>query len=193
MKRKTLRIVSCGFLVYILCAFAIAIDGLTENPSKSDVIVVFGNTVNLDGEPSSRLKSRLDRAAELYHQDFSRRIFVSGAVGREGYDEAAVMSKYLISKGVQKADIFSDSQGVNTMRTAENLGIYMRANSLGSAIVVTQFFHVARSKLALKRNGINVVRSAYARYMEARDIYSLAREVPAYFSYLFFRGRWGYS
>jgi vancomycin permeability regulator SanA len=45
--------------------------------------------------------------------------------------------------------------------------------------VVTQFFHITRSRYALQRAGIDTVYSAHASYFEARDVYSLAREVIA--------------
>jgi len=175
------------FAILGLCAFsvlAIVIDGVTDEVFKADVIVVPGNTVNADGSLSARLKARLDSALDLYQSGVSKRIFVSGAIGKEGVDEAVAMSRYLISKGVHKEDIVQDSKGYTTLDTAKNLGRYMGESSIKSAIVVTQFFHISRCKLAMKRVGISNIGAVHAKYSEARDIYSVAREVPAYASYL---------
>ena len=49
--------------------------------------------------------------------------------------------------------------------------------------MATQFFHVPRSRLALQQAGIEHVTTVHADYVEARDLYGLAREVPAWFRY----------
>jgi len=56
---------------------------------------------------------------------------------------------------------------------------------LRTALVATQYFHVPRTALALSRHGVDVVGSRHARFAEARDAYSLAREVIAVPVYLF--------
>jgi uncharacterized SAM-binding protein YcdF (DUF218 family) len=45
--------------------------------------------------------------------------------------------------------------------------------------VVTQYFHVPRTRLALRRQGVADIRSAHAAYFELRDLYAIAREVAA--------------
>ena len=47
------------------------------------------------------------------------------------------------------------------------------------AVVVTQYFHVARATLACRRAGIDIVGASVPRWFEPRDLYSLAREVVA--------------
>jgi uncharacterized SAM-binding protein YcdF (DUF218 family) len=63
----------------------------------------------------------------------------------------------------------------------------MRENDWRSALVVSQYFHVPRMRLAMKRSGVATVFSAHARYFELRDVYSTAREVVGYGAY-FLRG-----
>jgi uncharacterized SAM-binding protein YcdF (DUF218 family) len=60
----------------------------------------------------------------------------------------------------------------------------MKENGWESAMVVTQYFHISRTKLALKRNGVSSVSSAHARFFELRDLYSIAREVVGFSAYL---------
>jgi uncharacterized SAM-binding protein YcdF (DUF218 family) len=60
----------------------------------------------------------------------------------------------------------------------------MANRGLRSAVVVTQYFHITRSRLALKQAGIQDVSSAHARFFEMRDIYSVLREVVALPVYL---------
>lgn len=93
------------------------------------------------------------------------------------------MSSYLLAKGVPSNLIVIDSLGIDTAATAKNAASYMRANHLKSALVVTQYFHVPRTKLALERQGVYVSGTAHARYFELRDIYSAVRETVAYVVY----------
>lgn len=185
VRRRILKMLVVLTGIYLFGALLISIDGMNEEIFNCDVIVVLGNHVNSDGAPSSRLSARLDRAVDLYKEKNSSRIFVSGGIGSTGFDEGIVMSRYLVAKGIPQSAIIIDSQGTNTMKTAQNLSRFMRANHLSSTLVVSQFFHISRSKLALRVNGVKQIGSAYARYTEFRDVYSLAREVPAYISYLF--------
>lgn len=182
MRRLTLLFL-LAFSCVLLAAGAIIAAGLDDVIADADVIVVPGNSVAPDGTPSPRLRARLDVAVKLFHAHRAPIIFVSGGTGSEGFDEAVAMFDYLARNGVPSSAIVKDSLGTTTAATARSAGIYMRANKLSTAIVATQYFHVARTKLALERNGIHVAGTAHARYMEWRDLYSIAREVVAYAAY----------
>jgi vancomycin permeability regulator SanA len=168
---------------FLIGAGAIVATGLNDQAGAADMIVVPGNTVAPDGTPSPRLQARLDAALTVFRAGRAPRIFVSGGTGKEGYDEAVAMSKYLIRNGVPQAAIVKDSLGIDTAATARNAGAFMKSNNLKSAIVATQYFHVARTRLALERNGVHVAGTVHARYFEARDMYSIPRETIAYAAY----------
>lgn len=182
MKRLWISMV-VAILGYIAAALGIALIGLHDHATAADIIVVPGNTVHADGRLSARLRSRLDAALVLYQHGLAPVIFVSGGIGREGHDEAAAMAGYLAANGVPKAALVEDALGVDTGATARNAARWLRAHEGKTAIVATQYFHVARTELVLERNGVSVTGSRYARYFELRDIYSLAREVPGYAVY----------
>jgi uncharacterized SAM-binding protein YcdF (DUF218 family) len=139
--------------------------------------------VQPDGRPSPRLRARLDRALELYRENMFEKIIVSGGIGKEGFDEAAAMGDYLASHGVPRERIIQDNEGVTTYASAANALRILREQKLTGVLVVSQYFHVPRTKLALRKFGIAPVYSAHARYFEARDVYSIARELVAYIQY----------
>ncbi|MNF08809.1 hypothetical protein D3C80_2093210 [compost metagenome] len=60
----------------------------------------------------------------------------------------------------------------------------MQLHGFDSAIVVSQYFHIARTRLAFRQAGLGAVGSAHPAYFELRDLYSIAREVPGYAKYL---------
>ncbi len=176
-------------LLIALCLFAIAPgliiwDGLTDELGPADVGVVFGNQVLPSGEPSARLSARLDRAIQLYSTSYFNKVIVSGGLGREGFDEAIVMKDYLIAQGIPEANIILDNQGLDTYLSVENASKIMEENHYTSILVISQYFHIPRIKLACKRFGIDSVFSANANYFGLRDIYSIIREVIAYGYYL---------
>ncbi|MBN2434984.1 MAG: YdcF family protein [Spirochaetes bacterium] len=169
---------------FIIHVSLIIYDGLSDNIQKCDVVIVLGNKVELDGTPSKRLKARLDRAVQLYHDRLFQFIIVSGGIGKEGFDESEVMKEYLINKHVPAEFIIMDNEGVNSYATALNSKRIMRQKSLKSAMIITQYFHITRTRLAFKKVGQETF-SAHAEYFEPRDFYSIFREFFAYYKYFF--------
>ena len=181
------------FIVCIMFVFwfavhisATVLDGLTDEIEVSDAAVVLGNKVEPSGLPSPRLKSRLDKAISLYENGFVKYIIVSGGKGEEGYDEALVMRKYLVSKNIPDNFIIEDPEGRNSYMTAVNLKKIMMKKSFGSVIIVSQYYHLSRCKLAFGNAGIDNPGSAHPYFFELRDAYSLIREFFGYYYYLFF-------
>lgn len=170
-----------ALMVALAClAGAIAFTGLHDDVQLSDVGIVLGSKVMPDGAPSARLRARLDRAAELYRQGVFKHVIVSGGTGVEGFSEALVMADYLVRRrGVPRLAILVDEHGDDTEATARNSAAVMRAHGFGSALVVTQYFHIARCRYALRHAGIEEVHSAHAYYFEPRDAYSTLRELVA--------------
>jgi vancomycin permeability regulator SanA len=184
MKKILLRTIALLLIAFIFSAAAIVWDGLQDEIGRADVAIVLGNAVRKNGQPSARLQARLDKAVELYQQGLFPDLIVSGGAGQGGLNEAEVMKKYLVSKGLPEDHIIVDDDGANTYLTAKNAARIMREKGLRSAIVISQYFHLSRAKLALKRFGVATVYTAHPRFFEMRDFYSIAREVIGYYAYL---------
>jgi vancomycin permeability regulator SanA len=152
----------------------------------ADIALVLGNKVELDGTPSPRLKARLDKAAELYHAGYFPRVLVSGGIGKEGHDEAQVMAEYLVKKGVPQEMVLRDNEGNTTYDSARKTAQLAREQRFGRVLVVSQYFHIPRSVLALRKTGLEPVYHAHARHVEwLRDPYSITRELAGYITYHF--------
>jgi vancomycin permeability regulator SanA len=169
---------------FAVSTIAIVWDGVTDELQRADVALVMGAKVKTDGTPSHRLTARLDTAADLFERGYFEYLIVSGGLGWEGYDEAQVMAAYLVDHGVPEARIFIDSGGTDTFMTARNASRIMRTNDMHSVLVITQYFHVPRTKLTLKRFGVTPVYSVNATYWGLRDLLYIPREVMAYYYYL---------
>ena len=164
--------------LWLLATLIIISAGLLSRPEQADLAIVYGNKVHVDGSPSSRLAARLDEARLCYEKGLCRAIMVSGGIDKHGTDEALAMKRDLVNQGVPENRIVMDNMGRDTWETARNASAYMKAHGLDSAIVVSQYFHVPRAMIALKRFGVGRVSGAYPVFFEVRDVYSSLREVP---------------
>lgn len=170
-------------LLYIFMMSFVIFGGAKDHLFKADLMVVLGTKIEADGTPSLGLKARLDKAAVLYQQGFAPRILVSGGTGKEGYDEAKVMSAYLKTKAIPESAIIEDNKGENTRATAKNSLEYMKINHLQSVILVSQYYHLPRAALAFKEVGIQQIGQASPAYTSWRDFVSVPREFLAYPAY----------
>lgn len=166
-----------------LACLAIAFDGLDDHPHPADLAVVLGNKVRPDGYPSQALKARLDHTVDLYRQGAFKLILVSGAHGKEGYDEPVVMRHYLEANGIPHDAIFEDNRGYTTWHTAQNTAPFLQAHQLKSVLIISQYFHLTRCRLAFMKFGIAPIYTSHAPYWSIRDFYSLPREVMGYIAY----------
>jgi uncharacterized SAM-binding protein YcdF (DUF218 family) len=185
--RRVILVIAGLATILAVAMVAVAWCGLRDNPGHADAALVPGNKVEPDGTPSARLQARLDRTAELYREGWFPLIIVSGGTGKEGYDEAAVMRDYLVKHGIPEGQIITDNQGVTSYASARNTADILKKRGLRSIFVVSQYFHVPRMRLALKRFGIPQIYASHARFFEWRDFYSTFREVIGCGSYMFRR------
>ena len=95
------------------------------------------------------------------------------------------MKDYLVAHGILPEHVIVDSHGDTTFASAKNTLQIVRQQKFESVLVVSQYFHIPRARLALKRYHISTIYSAHARFFEFRDIYSSIREAVGYLSYLF--------
>ena len=172
-------------LLFLLHATILCIDGFNDNIQKADVGLILGSKVHVNGSPSIRLANRMDKGVQLYKEKFVPKLIVSGAIGKEGHDEAIVMKNYLITKGVKEDDIIVDSNGKNTYQSALFTKKIMLKNKWTSVIVISNYYHITRSKLALSKFGVPVVYKAHSTMIHVVDLFSIPREVVAYYYYLF--------
>lgn len=185
MKRRLLKYVLTPILLLCGAAALLVNRGLHDHLGRADVCLVLGNAVYRDGRPSNRLKTRLDKAVELHQQGLFSHILVSGGVYHRNAPEGTAMKAYLVQKGIPAAAILVDNEGVDTRSSARNTAKLAKARGWTSVLAVTQYFHIPRTRLALRQEGIPTVYSAHADGLEQRDMYSIFRELAGYPAYFF--------
>lgn len=171
----------CFFSWFVIHSIVISIDGLWTTKSHADIGVVLGNKVNEDGTLSVRLQKRLDCAVQLFQAKQIKRIIVSGGLGKEGFYEGTKMKEYLLHHKVPNRLIIVDNEGANTLATVENTLKLRNRLHFQSIIVISQYYHVTRTKMLFRKNGFQRVESASPTYFEWRDFYSVFREFFAFY------------
>lgn len=160
--------------------------GTTDYRRPAAMAVVFGAKVHPDGTLSSSLADRVRTGVELYRQGLTERLVMSGGVGASGVDEALAMRDFAVAMGVPADAITVDSMGVNTDATVRNT-----CDLLGEGermMVVSQFYHLPRIKLAYRAAGCDVltVPADEMRPIPKTPMFVL-REIPGFWVY------WGRS
>lgn len=176
---------AAAFLWPALHCAAVIADGVRDELGSADLILILGSKVFPSGRPSPRLCRRLDRGLELYREGRAPTILVSGGLGIEGWKEGDVMAAYLIERGVPASAVVIDNGGDNTFLSARHTRDHLLKTGGRSALVVTDYFHIPRARLALHRFGVAEVYSAKAElWIGRRDPYWIARDFVAFYYYL---------
>ncbi len=187
--KRTLQTIAS--IVFMVVAVAVGFVGLfpfVAQAQPADVIIVLGSAAPR-GVPGKVMISRLDHALLLYRRGYAPLILVSGGVGKgEPISEAAVMRKYLISKGVPPTAILVENRSRNTWENLAYSKILMTQFELERVLVVSSAFHLGRVALASWRQGFMDVSFSgeYENSSWLRQTRFFIREVAATFFYLSF-------
>jgi vancomycin permeability regulator SanA len=181
--RRIIKFLLAIFLIWFLGHLVYTtIDGLRDEGRNADIAVVLGSKVNEDGSLSERLKQRLKCGLHLYEMGRVKKIIVSGGLGKEGYYEGDKMRDFLIQNGISDSLIIVDNNGNNTIATVDNTLKLKSELNYQNLIIVSQYFHVTRTKMLFRKRDFNNVSSVSPRYFEFRDVYALFREFVAYYT-----------
>ncbi|AIZ64653.1 hypothetical protein PK28_15020 [Hymenobacter sp. DG25B] len=182
LHRTIKAILSILFLWIVLHIIYSTVDGLSDSGKSADVAVILGSKVNEDGSLSLRLLQRLRCGLQLYQSGRVKSLIVSGGLGKEGFYEGDKMKAYLLKSGVPSERIFVDNKGDNTIATVENTLRLNDSLHYKSLLIVSQYFHITRTKMLFKKRGFQNVYGVSPKYFELRDIYSILREFAAYYA-----------
>lgn len=117
---------------------------------KADCILVLGAGV-WGKRPSFMLEDRLAQGVELYEQNGSNRLLMSGDHGKDNYDEVNVMKQFAIEEGVPSKDIFMDHAGFSTYESMYRAKEVFQVKKL---IIVTQEYHLYRALYIAEQLGM---------------------------------------
>jgi vancomycin permeability regulator SanA len=147
-------------------------------------ILIFGAAVRPDGKPSVTLRRRVEAALACAKAQQEVRFIPTGAIGRFGPSEAAVMAALLAESGVTGERIQLEETGSDTLSSVRAIARLLRQErSRGPVSVATSLYHLPRCLILLRLFGIAArpcrpSRSPAAVSWRKRWYWRL-REVPA--------------
>lgn len=152
----TLVVALPAAVVMVWLAREIQRQSVVDEAEQADVIVVLG-AAEYNGRPSPVLKARLDHAFELHRRRLAPRILTTGGAGGDPhFTEGEVGRDYLIARGVPVEDIIVEGEGDSTVSTVLAVAEIMRRMGMDSAILVSDGYHIYRSKKILQNQGLIV-------------------------------------
>lgn len=127
-----------------------------SNLENIDCIIVLGAGI-WGNKPSPMLEDRLLKGIELYNNNVSAKIIMSGDYGKIDYDEVNIMKDYAIENGVPSENIFMDHAGFSSYDSVYRAKEIFKAKKV---VLVTQKYHLYRSlyianELGLEAYGVS--------------------------------------
>lgn len=118
-------------------------------------IVIFGAAVRADGSPSNALRRRVEAAA-AFGRLLDAPLFVpTGAAGRHGPPEAAVMAALLRGLGVPDAFIVCEETGTDTLSSVRAVARLLHARGhRGAVYAASNAYHLPRCVVLLWLAGL---------------------------------------
>lgn len=144
------------------------------------MIVIFGAAVRPDGSPSPALRNRVE-AALRHSESLSDPLFMpTGAKGRHGDAEAAVMARLLRQHGVGADRIIVEDAGTDTLSSVRAVRRLMQAHGLrGRVYAATNRYHLPRCLVLLWLAGYHARPCPPPPPPARRRWYWRLREIPA--------------
>ena len=174
-------VIILGINFYVKISTKKQIINKDEYPELYDIdcIIVLGAGVWGD-KPSPMLEDRLLEGINLYKNNVSNKILMSGDHSRKEYDEVNIMKNYAIEKGIPSENIFMDHAGFSTYESIYRAKEIFKAKKV---VIVTQKYHLYRAlyianKLGLEAYGVNSDPRQYvgATYRELREILARVKD-----------------
>jgi uncharacterized SAM-binding protein YcdF (DUF218 family) len=187
-RKKVFFLLFTVFMLQFLAVMAlIAFGGAPDPEGQTEYLLILG--AELHGEtPSEALYQRLEAGVDYLKKYPDAIAIVSGGRGKgEKIAEAEAMYCYLVEKGIEENRIIMEPNATSTMENflfSKRLIEQQKGSFTGEVTFVTNNYHIFRSRLLAKRNGIR------ARALAARSrgipVSMYLREYLAFYKSLLF-------
>lgn len=145
---------SLGMMLFITLETMIIVSMSQKPDDDCDYLIVLGCQIRGTTVTKS-LKRRLDSAYDYAAKNEKVIIIVSGGQGKgEDISEAQAMYEYLTARGIDKSRIIREDQSTDTNENMQYSAGYIE-NSEAKVGIVTNNFHIFRSKALARAKGMN--------------------------------------
>ncbi|MFN8022074.1 MAG: YdcF family protein [Acidimicrobiales bacterium] len=139
---------------YLVTLYQVWSTGRSDQAQPVDAIVVMG-AAQYDGRPSLQLQARLDHVVALWGQGLADTVVVTGGnQPGDRFTEADVSAEYLIERGVPETAILRETVGRSSYGSLEQVAAILQPLGKRSVLIVSDPFHLLRSKLSADELGL---------------------------------------
>ena len=145
--------------LWLVSVGAVLTWAVEDDARKADAIIVMG-AAQYRGRPSPALRARLDHALALWQRGLAPRMVLTGGTGDgDTASEAAVSRTYVLGLGVPDTAILLENEGRTSSQSLKGAIELLRARRLGTAVIVSDPFHMLRLEILGRHRGIDLYTS----------------------------------
>jgi uncharacterized SAM-binding protein YcdF (DUF218 family) len=127
-----------------------------DEARAADLIVIMG-AAEYSGRPSPVFRARLDHGLELWRRQVSPMILTTGGAGGDPiFTEGEVGRNYLMAHKVPPEAIVVEPEAETTAQSIAAIAEIMRRMNMDSCVVVSDGYHIYRTKKMLENRGVKV-------------------------------------
>jgi uncharacterized SAM-binding protein YcdF (DUF218 family) len=172
-----LQLVLTLFVIAFFTTAWVVFDGLTDLGEKSDAVLV--TMSSSEDATLEQMEPLLDKAAKIYREGDSSFVIIGGGASEGKWVD------YLQQKGVPANAILKlPVSALNTEQVATAAGTLLKDNNLESVMIVTEYYHMTRAKLALNHEGINSIQKAHIGELKKEDAMAIAHEIVGLYDFV---------
>ena len=155
-------VMSLGIIGAGVTAVAVIQYGQTDHAEPADAIIILGSGTRANGAVSPAYARRIRHAVTLYQRGLAPYLLCTGGYANQWRvkSEAQACKEYLAEWNIPESAILMEEVSRSTEENAIEAKKVMDANGLHTAILVTDNFHILRSELYFRAQGIIVYASA---------------------------------
>src|SRR5262245_16408617 len=147
-------VIAASVITGLVLVLAIYRQARAEQARPADAIVVLG-TAQFNGWPGPVFQARLDHALELWRQGYAPLLVVTGGkMSGDEFTEAEAAQAYLTQAGVPPEAIVAENEARDTWESMQSVAALLQARGLQEVILVSDGFHLFRSKLMARDVGL---------------------------------------
>ena len=150
-----------------------------DGARPAEAIVVLG-AAQYDGRPSPALKARLDHVVELWQEDRTAHVVVTG--GKQPGDrftEASASATYLLGRGLPEEKILREVNGRSSFQSLADSAVFLKKRGLTRVVLVSDAYHAARIEGIAEEVGLDATVSPTPTSRDTDHIGHYAKETLA--------------
>lgn len=139
------------------CAWQVYNYARPINNAQADVAIVLGAAA-WGEKPSPVLRERINHALSLYQTHRVDKLIFTGGTPKVGFPtEAEVARKFALKQGIPAENIIIETSSKDTFQNLVNAREMMRRHRLQTAVLVSDPYHMARTRAIALDLGMDVV------------------------------------